>query len=132
MKTRIVMTASAVALALAGILFTFIPAETLRFVRPDTPDSALLVWQVLGALYFSFAMLNWMTRASQFGGIYNRPILVANLTHFTIAALALDKGLLADPSSSGVQWVIGGAYTVFAIAFGAMFFNDPLRGQTAE
>jgi hypothetical protein len=132
MKTNILMTASAIVLALAGVLLTFMPTETLRFVRPDIPDPSLLVWQVLGALCFSYAMLNWMTRAGKFGGIYNRPIVVANLTHFTIAALALDKGLLADPSASGMQWVIAGAYTILAIAFGAMLFHDPLRGRKPD
>jgi hypothetical protein len=131
MNTKVIMTASAIALALAGILLTFMAAETLRFVWSDMTGSPPIVWQMLGALYFSYAMLNWMTRDGQIGGIYNRPIVVANLTHFSIAGLALDKGLLADPSASGVQWMIAGAYTIFAISFGALLFHDPLRGQKA-
>jgi len=30
--------------------------------------------QIIGSFYFAFAILNWMSKGSIIGGIYNRPI----------------------------------------------------------
>ena len=46
--------------------------------------------QIIGSLYFALAILNWMSKGSFIGGIYNRPIAIANLTHFVIAGLAFN------------------------------------------
>ena len=59
-----------------------------------------------------------MSKASLIGGIYNRPIALANWTHFFIAVLALIKGVLANPSLSYVIWSIAIIYSIFAILFG--------------
>ncbi|MEC9007310.1 MAG: hypothetical protein VX731_04205, partial [Candidatus Neomarinimicrobiota bacterium] len=77
----------------------------------------------IGSFYFAFAMLNWMSKGSLIGGIYNRPIALANWTHFFIAGLALIKGVLANPSLSYVIWSIAIIYSIFAILFGIVLFK---------
>src|SRR6201985_830012 len=92
--TKLIMTLSAVFLAVIGISLTFLPAEIggITGIAPDKTFTVIL--QLLGALYFSFAMLNWMAKGTLIGGIYGKPVSIANLTHFVIGALALTKLLL--------------------------------------
>lgn len=126
MNTKIVMTASAIILGITGIIFTFMPLELLRYINFETSKSVQVLIQILGALYFSFAMLNWMTKTTTIGGIYNRPIAVANFTHFTIAGLALIKGLFSSPGLQNTAWIIAIIYSVFALSFGIILFRHPL------
>ncbi len=132
MNTKVIMTASAITLAFAGFIFTFMPMEILQYVAIDTTKYHQLILQTLGALYFSYAMLNWMAKGSIIGGIYNRPIAVANFTHFFIAGLALIKGLISDPNLSFVLWCIASLYAVFALLFGVMLFRHPVSEKKAE
>jgi len=126
MNTKIVMTASAIILGLTGIILTFMPMELLHYINFETSKSAQVLIQILGALYFSFAMLNWMTKTTIIGGIYNRPIAVANFTHFTVAGLALIKGLLSSPGLQNTAWIIAIIYAIFALSFGIILFRHPL------
>ena len=125
MNTRLIMTSCAITLVVAGILLTFMPVETLRYMNLETTPAHQLIVKILGALYFSFGMLNWMTRASIIGGIYNRPIAVANFTHFLIAGLGLMRGLVANPNLPYAVWLLAIVYSAFAISFGAILFRHP-------
>jgi len=127
MNTKLVMTSSAVILGTTGILLTFIPDEILSHLSIEANKTTLFVMQILGALYFAFAMLNWMTKTSSIGGIYNRPIAIANFTHFLIAGLALIKGIISNPSISYTIWTAGIFYCVFGISFGTILFSDPIN-----
>ena len=126
MGTRIVMTTSALLLASTGIILSFIPEEILIYFGLEVTKLLQVLIQVLGALYFAFGMLNWMTKNSLIGGIYNRPITVANFTHFLVAGLALVKGLVSASGESFILWTIAGIYLVFALAFGVFLFRHPL------
>jgi len=121
------MTSSAVILGIMGLLLIFIPDLILIHLNSDVNKTLLLLMQILGALYFSFAMLNWMTKTNLIGGIYNRPIAIANFTHFLIAGLALTKGIIANPSSSYTIWVAGIAYCLFCVSFGIILFRHPIN-----
>ena len=126
MNTKLVMTLSAIIMATIGILASFIPHEILTFIGLPTNQPLPLLIQVIGAMYFAFAMLNWMSKGSIIGGIYNRPIAIANWTHFVIAGLALIKGILSNPSLSYIIWSIAIIYSTFAILFGIVAFNHPV------
>ena len=126
MNTKLVMTLSAIIMATIGISASFIPYEILTFIGLPTNQPLPLLIQVIGAMYFAFAMLNWMSKGSIIGGIYNRPIAIANWTHFVIAGLALIKGILSNPSLSYIIWSIAIIYSTFAILFGIVAFNHPV------
>jgi|TARA_B100002051_G_scaffold121297_1_gene115509 hypothetical protein len=126
MNTKSLMTSSAIILALIGISLIFFPKEILDYFELSTSDTLELLMQIIGSFYFAFAMLNWMSKASLIGGIYNRPIALANWTHFFIAVLALIKGVLANPSLSYVIWSIAIIYSIFAILFGIVLFKHPV------
>lgn len=120
------MTLSAVILGIVGILLTFVPDIVLTHLKVGTNTPALLVMQILGALYFAFGMLNWMTKASLIGGIYNRPIAVANFTHFLVAGLALVKGLISNPDLPSPIWITDIIYLALALLFGVILFRHPI------
>jgi hypothetical protein len=125
MNTKTLMSASSIILASAGILLTFIPDEILKYFNWERTGPLLLLLQILGALYFAFALLNWMCRSSAIGGIYNKPIAIANVAHFLIGGLPLIKGILFNPGLPYVIWGIAAIYTFFAIAFGLINFINP-------
>ena len=129
MKTKYLMTASAITLGVAGIILTFIPEEILTSCGLEATKPLQLLVQIIGALYFGFGMLNWMTKSSLIGGIYNRPIAVANFTHFLIAGLALVKGIISIPDLPVLIWVIGILYSIFAILFGITLFVHPVNAK---
>ncbi|HYF67435.1 MAG TPA: hypothetical protein VD884_04830 [Ohtaekwangia sp.] len=113
MNTKLIMTLSAVTLGAAGISLTFLPEIVLGFLNIPRNNLPLFLIQILGAFYFAFGMLNWMTKANLIGGIYNRPVAVANLSHFLIAGLALVKGLFSNPDLPHAIWII--AAIIFCI-----------------
>ena len=126
MNTKSLMTLSALIFAFIGISLIFFPKEILENLELSVSNSLELLMQIIGSFYFSFAMLNWMSKGSIIGGIYNRPIVIANLTHFTIAGLALIKGILSYFSLSYIIWIIAIIYSIFAILFGILVFIHPV------
>lgn len=123
MNTKLLLSASAVVLGVAGIAASFLPQELLR--AADVESTALLpvFIQLLGALWFAFAMVNWTARGSLIGGIYNRAVAIGNLTHFVIGSFALVKGAMATQDSR--LWILTIVYAIFAIAFALLFFSSP-------
>src|SRR6185369_6909907 len=101
--------------------------EILRSAGMDSAKQYQLFVQIFGALYFGYAMLNWMTKDAVIGGIYNRPVAIANFTHFAIGALALVKAVLATPGIPPFFWIVTGAYCVFAICFGVIVMTHPAK-----
>ena len=120
------MTSSAVMMALIGISLTFLPDEILGYLDVGTTVWLLLILQLLGALYFAFAMLNWMAKANLIGGIYSRPVAIANFAHFFIGGLALLKAAFADPGLVSI-WIAGIVYALFALLYGIVLFGHPLK-----
>jgi Na+-driven multidrug efflux pump len=128
MNTKLLMTISALTMGGTGIILSFLPHELLNYLSSTTGtilDSLIL--QILGALYFAFAMVNWTTKANLIGGIYSRPIAIGNLTHFTIGALALIKGYFSNHEM--VILTLSIIYTVFAILFAIVFFRHPVKSK---
>jgi len=81
MNTKSLMTLSAMILAMIGISLIFLPNEILDYLELSVSETLQLLMQIIGSLYFALAVLNWMSKGSFIGGIYNRPIAMANLTH---------------------------------------------------
>ncbi len=126
--SKIILGSSAILLAFSGLALTFFPdvlAESLEL--PDR-SSVMLLIQVIGAMYFGFAMLNWMSRRGLIGGIYNRPIAIANMTHFMMVGIALTKLMLSQASLPQVFWLVTTIYVVYAVIFGWLLFRTPKLG----
>lgn len=104
----------------AGILITFLSNEIVAYLNL-APNSFLLI-QIIGALYFAFGMLNWFVKANLIGGIYGRPISVANFTHFSMVALSLFKSGFYE---NIMQITITTVYCILAFLFGYIFMTHP-------
>ncbi len=122
-NTKLVVTLSAFLMGGTGIALTFMPQEVSAWFGCESPASAL-PFQLLGALYFGFAMTNWTARANLIGGIYGRPIAIGNLCHFMVAALALVKGVSYGLNFGMLLMMV---YAVLAIMFGLIFFTHPIK-----
>lgn len=119
--TKILMTASAAFLALAGLGATFLPQELLTAAGASPHGVVVLFVQLVGALYLGFAVLNWYARGSLIGGIYNKPLVLANLLHFGVSAIALAK-------AGGMLPILTAVYVAFAVAFTWLaFFWSPVK-----
>jgi ABC-type multidrug transport system permease subunit len=113
-------------MGLTGIILTFFPQEIAGFFK--MADANIILLQVLGGLYFGFAMLNWAAKANLTGGIYSRPVTIGNLAHFVIVGLALLKFGSRNTSNIYV-WIAVILYLIFAILFGIVFFTSPVMNN---
>jgi len=135
MNSKALLTASSGVLGAAGLAATFAPVELLAASHLPAAQPLPVLIQLLGALYLGFAMANWTAKGSLIGGIYARPLSLANSVHFTVGALALAKAA----SAGGAPWPLLTAtavYAVFAALFGYLVFGrgaacvaEPLDGQ---
>lgn len=124
MSTRLLLQSSGLLLMVLGILLSFLPAEIASFTGLAEGLAIQLVLQLLGAVYFGFGMLNYMSKGAVVGGIYGRPLVVGNFSHFLIAALALIKAqelLTVFPW----LWVLVVVFGLLAVAFGRLLFSSP-------
>ena len=125
MNTKLIMTTSAALLAVAGISLSFFPNEISNYIGLGVTKTPQLVIQALGALYFGFAMLNWMAKGSLIGGIYAKPLVVANLSHFMIGGLSLIKGVINIPNPPYQLVLLTGVYVICAAIGGFLFIRNP-------
>jgi hypothetical protein len=128
MKTRLLLTASALVMAVLGLAAIFLPREILEKLHQTSVGPLPLLVQILGALYLGFAMQNWMAKQSIIGGIYNRPLTMGNLVHFLVAALSLAKYVLAG-SRDPALLTLAALYTLFAVVFATVVFTSPVKPE---
>ena len=118
MNTRILMTSSSLVLGAAGVVALFLPEVLL----PAQSGMALLLVQVLGALYFAFAMMNWIAKDNAIGGIYARPVSLANFSHFFAGALLLAKHSFSNPFNASLLTATA-VYVIYAACFYWLVFR---------
>jgi hypothetical protein len=89
MKSSWLTHVSAILLFTAGLGMLFLPDELLPMIQPDYPLSAAWVGQLMGSGWLALAALNWLNRGAVIGGIYQRPVVIANLTLYFISGGSL-------------------------------------------
>ena len=122
MNTKLLMTTSSLVLGLAGILTLFAPENVLAILGASAENSLSVLIQLMGALYFSMAMMNWTAKDSAIGGIYARPVSIANFSHFFIGALLLIRYQLSNGFNLLIVLVLV-VYAVFASLFYWLVFR---------
>ncbi|HRN55257.1 MAG TPA: hypothetical protein PLL71_02330 [Agriterribacter sp.] len=130
MNTKLLMTASSVFMGLIGMALIFMPDETLKTLGQEPNNTLNLILQLTGALYFGFAVTNWMAKTVLIGGIYARPLSIGNFSHFLIAGLALIKVSMNTVSANTYTYVLTFLYIAFAILFGYVFVTHPKQKQS--
>ncbi len=108
----------------AALPLLFAPQELLTLAGGGSSALSAALLQVIGSAVFGFAMLNWMNRHAVIGGIFGRPLVVANLAHACSAALLLAPAT-ARASFPVLPTLAAASYAVMAIAFGVRFYVQP-------
>jgi hypothetical protein len=122
MNTKLLMTTSSLVLGLAGIFALFAPENLLAMLSVPTVNPLSVLIQLLGALYFSLALMNWTAKDSAIGGIYARPISLGNFAHFFVGTLIFSKYLLSNGLNVSILLVVL-VYAVLTLLFYWLVFR---------
>lgn len=122
-NTKHLMVASAIALGIAGLAVSFVPAEFLGLLGLAPAEPMPVLMNLMGGLYLGFALVNWMAKDNMIGGIYARPVAVGNFLHFFVGALSLAKQQLAGELSVVLVSALV-VYGIFAALFGWLVFGQ--------
>jgi len=121
MNSKLLMTFSSLVLGAAGVLVMFLPDLVLSMQGVEVTNSASILVQMLGAFYFAFAMMNWTAKDSAIGGIYARPVSLANFSHFFTGTLLLVKYSIQNFSLPVMAVTI--VYIFFSVCFYWLVFR---------
>jgi hypothetical protein len=116
------MISSSLVLGLAGLFALFAPDVLLAMLSVPMTNPLSVLIQLLGALYFSFALMNWTAKDSIIGGIYARPISLGNFAHFFSGTLLLAKYLPSNGFNGSILLLLV-VYTIFAALFYWLVFR---------
>ena len=125
MKTKLLMTLSALFCGIIGILLSFLPNEIAEYLSVEPTIITILFLQILGALYLGFGILNWMAKGTLIGGIYNRPIAFGNLMHFVVGAITLVKVISNIQTHTEIIIFLTVFYAIFALLFIYVLKTNP-------
>lgn len=124
MASAVLSRVSAVVLLVAGLVLLFAPDVALPALVPGFPPAAAWLGQLLAAAWLSVAVLNWLQRSSMLGGIYGRPMVVANLTLYLIstwfASSAGQSRCVSPVVAGGSHWWSAGRGVWRAFALGTV------------
>ncbi len=117
---------SAAALAAAGLALLFAADVLLPRLAPALPRGAAagVAWvgQLLGAAWLGVAALNWLQRDTRLGGIYGRPVVLANLVLYLVSALS---ALRALPTVGRGAWAVAGPALAGAGVYALLLWRGP-------
>lgn len=122
MNTKLIMIISSAYLAVLGILFTFLPQEINAYFGIRSEGISVLIGQTLGAALLALAMLNWMTRSNLLGGIYGKPLTMANFLFFFVSGMSYLKA--ADGT---IIWTLASLSMLLGLSFGYIAFTHPFK-----
>ena len=129
MNTKLLMTACSLLLGAIGIFALFLPDVLLSAQGVEPTEAMSMLVQLMGALYFGFAIMNWTAKDSAIGGVYARPVSLANFSHFLTGALLLAKNLFDE--FSPLMLIVTVVYVVFAACFYWLVFRATGLKSTA-
>lgn len=131
MQTRSkLLTVSALVYFATGLPLLFAPDHLLAMLGRPVDQFEVATLQLLGCATFGFGMLNWMSRFSTIGGIFGRPLVVANFAYAGSAAMLL----LRFDLISRLGWAFGFVAAVFGViaaSFAVRLYKAPRATTTA-
>ena len=93
-SSKFLITTLAAFVFLQGIGTTFFSNEFIGLLSLQQHMLTTLIVQLLGAIQLGWGMLNYMCRNHKYGGIYGRPLLLANLAFLIVSGMAMLRLLL--------------------------------------
>ncbi|MFL2614606.1 MAG: hypothetical protein ACJ0OV_02860 [Candidatus Marisimplicoccus sp.] len=125
MKTKLLMTLSALFCGIIGTLLLFLPIEIAEYLSVEPTISAILFLKILSAIYLGFGILNWTAKGTLIGGIYNKPIVLGNLLHFAVGAIELIKVISNTQIHREIFIFLTVFYVIFALLFAYVIKTNP-------
>ena len=125
MKTKLLMTSSALFCGIIGILLLFLPNEIAEYLNVEPTIITILFLKILSALYLGFGILNWTVKGSLIGGIYNKPIALGNLLHFVVGSIELVKVISNIETHREIIIFLTALYIIFGVLFAYVLKNNP-------
>ncbi|MCC7054555.1 MAG: hypothetical protein IT355_14895 [Gemmatimonadaceae bacterium] len=130
MPVNRLLVAAALALGAPGLVLLFGADELLT--RGGPTPSGLATWLVglLGGTLVALALMNWFQRHTMIGGIYGRPLLLANTLVFTNAFFSSLRAWRTGraPVYAAVAVVAG----LLMVAFARKFFSTPAAARSGD
>ena len=125
MKTKFLMTSSALFCGIIGTLLLFLPIEIAEYLSIEPTIITILFLQILSTTYLGFGILNWTAKGSLIGGIYNKPIVLGNLLHFAVGAIELIKVISNIQAHKEIIILLTVFYVIFALLFAYVIKTNP-------
>jgi len=122
MTPKRLIVSSAGGLLSLGLPALFVPDLVAGWLGFDA--GAQVPMQLLGAALFAFAWLNWIGRGAIYGGIYGRPIVVANFILGMVTCGILVPAVLGGRASVGA-WLVVALFGLQAAGFHWLMRRPP-------
>lgn len=125
MTSTLITRISAAVFLIGGVAFLFAPDVLLPRLIAGFPPEASWLGQLLAAALLAMAALNWLSRSAVLGGVYGRPVVLANLAFYFISAIVLLKALQAG--SATALLLLAAPAVLLALVYGMLLFRGPLE-----
>jgi len=123
--------ASAGVLLVGGLALLFAPDVILPRLIPSYPAGGVWLGQMLAAAWLAVAALNWLSRTTLLGGIYGRPLVVANAALYFIATMVLARIVLREGASEALWFLLAPA-ALLAGLYGWLLLRGPFERDFAR
>ena len=117
-------------LATGGIALLFASDVVMPRLVPGVPVSGAWIGQLVAAGWLAVAASNWVARSALIGGIYGRPLVMANFALYFVTATSTLRPALGAPSV--LLWTIAVASTAFAVLYGWLLVRGPFARDFDE
>ncbi len=131
MNPKVLLPLAAVVYGATGLGLLFAPLEFGPLLGLSSVAAAEVPLQMASAGLVGFAALNWMGRGAIYGGIYGRPIAVANFGFAAILAPTLLQYQLGGHGQP-LGWVFGVLLAGLWLAYGVLLWSKPWFPERAE
>jgi hypothetical protein len=107
------------------LLLLFASDVVLPRLVTGFPVSGAWVGQILAGALLALGWLNQLHQRALLGGIYGRPVVLANATFYLIAAIELVKVALRERGGAAV--VLAVVVATFACVYGWLLLRGPFE-----
>jgi hypothetical protein len=122
---------SAVFLAGCGDALLFASDLILPRLIPAFPANGAWLGQLVATGWLAVAGLNWFSQWSLLGGIYGRPVVIANAALYFITATVLLNVVVRGNAHLGV-WLFFVAVVTLAAIYVWLLFRGPVESDFAQ
>ncbi|MTI19852.1 hypothetical protein E1176_02335 [Fulvivirga sp. RKSG066] len=120
---KTILSLSGIFSGVLGVAISFLPQEIFSFYNEAPSTIGVLAIKLLGIALIALASVNWLSKDRLIGGIYNRPVALANAMHYSVGSVILLKTMALNSSTPLI--VLSIIYGVFGVAFFKIMFTTP-------